>query len=127
MTKALSASGNDGAEVSGKTAGQCYWQLDLKNYEGSQFRIAQVGGNKNTATYVDNFSLYYTGPEGSSDMNVPGDVNGDKEVNIADVNAIIKIILAGGVVDETNKAADLNKDGEINIADINAVIGLILN
>ena len=125
-TKALSASGNDGAEVSGKTIGQCYWQLDLKNYEGSQFRIAQVGGNKNTATYVDNFSLYYTGAEGGPDMGVPGDVNNDGEINIADVNTVIAVILAGSAVDETNKAADVNNDGEINIADINAVIAFIL-
>ena len=54
----------------------------------------------------------------------PGDVNGDREVNIADVNAVIDIIL-GGNVDTT--VADVNGDGEINIADINAVIDIILS
>ena len=51
-----------------------------------------------------------------------GDVNGDGEVNISDVNAIINMILGGG----TNPAADVNNDGEINIADVNAVIDIIL-
>ena len=124
--KAQSASGNDAAEVAAKTTSLCYWSLNLKNNQGAQFRIAQVGGNKNTATYVDNFSLYYTGEEGGPDMGIPGDVNRDGEVNIADVNAVINIILTNGSVDETNKAADVNNDGEINIADINAVIALIL-
>ena len=124
--KAMSPAGFESVEISGKTTGICYWKLNLQNNQGAQFRIAQVGGNKNTATYVDNFSLYYTGEEGGPDMFVPGDVNGDGEVNIADVNAIITIILNNGSVDETNKAADVNNDGEINIADINAAIGIIL-
>ena len=53
-----------------------------------------------------------------------GDVNGDKEVNIADVNCLIDIILGG-----ENKycdRADVNRDGEINIADVNSVIDVIL-
>lgn len=53
----------------------------------------------------------------------PGDVNGDGEVNIADVNAVIDCILS----QSGNKAADANIDGEINIADVNYVIDLILN
>ena len=54
---------------------------------------------------------------------LPGDVNGDREVNIADVNAVINIILSGN--DDTT-AADVNGDGEINIADVNAIINIIL-
>ena len=52
-----------------------------------------------------------------------GDVNGDGEVNIADVNAAINVILGGG---GSNSSADVNGDGEINIADINAIINIIL-
>ena len=52
-----------------------------------------------------------------------GDVNGDHEINIADINAVINIILDGtGFI----TAADVNGDHEINIADINAVINIIL-
>ena len=56
-----------------------------------------------------------------------GDVNGDGEVNIADVNAVIDIILGGNVDADTRDRADVNEDGEINIADINAVINIILD
>ncbi len=52
-----------------------------------------------------------------------GDVNGDGEVNIADINAIISVILTGG----TSDTADVNGDGEVNIADVNAVIDIILS
>ena len=67
-------------------------------------------------------SLYCHYPRTSLER-LPGDVNGDDEVNIADVNAIIDIILSGGNYDPD---ADVNHDGEINIADINAVLDLIL-
>jgi hypothetical protein len=50
----------------------------------------------------------------------PGDVNGDGEVNIADVNCIIDIILGGPDIYEGR--ADVNSDGEVTIADINALV-----
>lgn len=52
-----------------------------------------------------------------------GDVNVDGEVNIADINAIIDMILS----EASSLAGDVNGDGEINIADINTVIDIILN
>jgi hypothetical protein len=52
-----------------------------------------------------------------------GDVNLDGEVNIADVNALLDIILQGSGY---SPAADVNGDCEVNIADINAVIDIIL-
>ena len=51
------------------------------------------------------------------------DVNEDGEVNIADINAVIYIILRGN---SYSIAADVNGDDEINIADINAIIDVIL-
>lgn len=53
---------------------------------------------------------------------LPGDVNHDKEVNVADVNALLNMILSG----DTSQDCDVNGDGEVNIADINAVINIIL-
>ncbi|MBR5171078.1 MAG: hypothetical protein IKW85_10995 [Muribaculaceae bacterium] len=55
-------------------------------------------------------------------QSIHGDVNGDLEVNIADVNALIDMILSDG----SNAAADVNSDGEINIADVNVLIDIIL-
>ncbi len=52
------------------------------------------------------------------------DVNGDNEVNIADVNSIISAILSGG---SEVIIYDANDDGEVNIADVNAIIGRILS
>ena len=63
---------------------------------------------------------YLTGKKNS----LRGDVNADGEVNIADVNCIIGVIL--GDPDTYDGRADANGDGEVNIADINTIIDLIL-
>ena len=52
---------------------------------------------------------------------IPGDVNYDNEVNIADVNTLISMILSGN----NNSIGDVNGDGEINISDVNAIIDII--
>ena len=59
---------------------------------------------------------------GPQPVDKPGDVNGDGEVNIADVNAVLDYILSN----TSSKSADVNGDGEVNIADVNALIDLIL-
>jgi hypothetical protein len=51
-----------------------------------------------------------------------GDANGDRIVNIADINVVIDMILAGNYSDR----GDVNNDGDVNIVDINAIIDMIL-
>lgn len=58
------------------------------------------------------------GPQGKK-----GDVTGDEVVDIADVNAVINIML--GKVEQT-PTADINGDGNVDIADVNAVINIML-
>ena len=53
---------------------------------------------------------------------VKGDVNGDGEVNIGDLNSIITVILEN----RDDLSADVNGDDEVNIGDVNAEIALIL-
>ena len=57
---------------------------------------------------------------------IEGDVNGDGEVNIADVNCLIDVILGVKPASLYEGRADVNDDGEVNIADVNAVIDVIL-
>ena len=51
-----------------------------------------------------------------------GDTNGDGEVNIADLNALIDVILSN----DYDRVFDVNNDGEVNIADVNTLIDIIL-
>ena len=56
-----------------------------------------------------------------------GDVNGDHEVNIADINVVISIIQGEEVSADFLRRADVNKDDEVNISDVNRIIEIILN
>ena len=58
---------------------------------------------------------------------LPGDVNLDGEVTVADINAILSLILGADADPELFKRADVNRDGEVGIADVNRVIDIILN
>ena len=124
---AMSSKGTDAAEAPGKSETNLYWLLNLNNHQPARFRIYQRAGNMNVANYVDNLTFYYNGEQGGPEPDIKGDVNGDGEVNIADVNVIIDIILGRTVDEKTLKRADVNEDVEINIADVNAVLDIILN
>ena len=57
---------------------------------------------------------------------IPGDANGDGEIDVTDIVGIANSILgrAGGSFDVT--AADVNGDGEVDVTDIVAVANIIL-
>ena len=55
-----------------------------------------------------------------------GDVNGDNEINIADINSLIDIILNDSGNYDTRRRADVNRDKDISVGDINALINYIL-
>ena len=55
---------------------------------------------------------------------LPGDVDGDGQINIQDVTKLIGLILADEA--SSNSAADVNGDGNINIADVAALVHKIL-
>ena len=86
-------------------------------YARSKTSYLDFDGNSHTTAYGPIISFVYRDSAALS-----GDVNGDGEVNIADVNAVINMILSGAA----STAGDVNGDGEVNIADVNAVIDLIL-
>ena len=97
----------------------CWWYLYDGDYSGRTLHVRQGM----TGAYQADERWYPYFGQIVEDIFL-GDVNRDLEVNIADVNAAIDIILGGN---GSTIAADVNGDGEINIADINAVIDIILS
>ena len=86
-----------------------------------KFTLNKNGETGDHTLAMKSFYCHY--PNTSAQQGLTGDVNSDGEINIADINALIDIILTGAV---SNPNADVNGDSEVNIADINAVIDLIL-
>ncbi len=57
---------------------------------------------------------------------VAGDVNGDGRFTIADVTALIDILLGGGGTDGFNMPGDINMDNHLSIADVTTLIDMLL-
>ena len=60
---------------------------------------------------------------------LPGDVNNDGEVNIADITAIVNIIIDARISTREPSLlvrADVDRDLEIQLTDINSIIDLII-
>ena len=94
-----------------------HYTLDTDVASNVRFRIVQLSGSR---ANIDDITVYGR----KQPQPLKGDVNGDGEVNIADINALLGDILSG-VQHYAND--DVNEDGEINIADVNNVIDIILN
>ena len=117
-------------EVEGKTN---YYLVDetgeLWIYDKFNLGVAELDLTKTynvegfLTIYKGSLELYPTKISSSSEY-PRGDVNGDGEVNITDINALIDIILGG--TDNSEGRSDVNGDGEVNISDVNDVIDIIL-
>ena len=69
---------------------------------------------------VHELNFHYTIGGGTGP--IPGDVDGDGSVNIADVTALIDILL-----NAIDVPADVDGDGAVNIGDVTALIDMLLN
>ena len=58
---------------------------------------------------------------------IPGDANGDGEVNISDAVAIVNYILGNPSLGFNAAAADMNGDGKVTISDAVGVVNMVLN
>ena len=80
---------------------------------GSAFlRLTNTQAGNTTKVYIDRWSK------------ATGDINGDGEINVSDVTALINKILGSSTYSDAS--CDINGDGEINVSDVTALINLIL-
>ena len=80
---------------------------------GSAFlRLTNTQAGNTTKVYIDRWNK------------ATGDINGDGEVNVSDVTALINKILGSSTYSDA--VCDINGDGEINVSDVTALINKIL-
>ena len=77
---------------------------------------ADETGNHMT-DYSTPFAFYY-----GYKPAITGDVNGDGEVSVADVTALVDLIIN----QQANERSDVNGDGETSIADVTTLVGLLM-
>ncbi len=94
-------------------------------YRYFRFEVRQING-KNTGDNTYTFQLaelQFTGTKVDEPTPTPGDVTGNGNVDIADVNAVINIMLGKAA---PTASGDVTGDGSVDIADVNAVINIML-
>ncbi len=116
------------------------WSITI-NTDSTATIKAQGSNTRNLLRYNNNatggnlFSCYSSGQQDVSlfvrvepQAFILGDINRDNTITIADITALVNIIL--GKDDEeqlyNHVAADVNKDGAISIADVTALVNIIL-
>ena len=109
------------ADLSRVSSGDRLFYLSRLAYSGRTLHV--LLGTADAYLADENWYPYFGQIVDDLKPDVLGDVNGDLEVNIADVNAVINQILSGNYT----ATGDVNGDGEVSIADVNAVIDIILD
>ena len=102
---------------------QYVYDMDVKDIIRLRF-VCDGGGTGGTNRInIDNICMtHYVEPEPI----LISDVNGDKQVSIADVTMLVNIILGKTTEGYDTKVADVNGDKQITIADVTALVNIIL-
>ncbi len=111
--------------VSGLEAGDWKRAIDVNNIADGLTAIpVTLNATQSFTIPAGGFQVYVKGEPESPFLN--GDVNGDGEVSIADVNVVIDILLGFVSSEPYEGRADVNNDKEISIADVNVLIDILL-
>ncbi|MBR5102908.1 MAG: dockerin type I repeat-containing protein, partial [Muribaculaceae bacterium] len=112
------------------TPAGCTWATTATRYEipSSSFKVGKnvvaVYMQQNYGGAYFDFELTATGV--TVGARLQGDVNGDGEVNVQDVTALITYILGTTPPNFNVDNANVNGEGEIDVQDVTALINLIL-
>ena len=111
--------------VSGLEAGDWKRAIDVNNIADGLTAIpVTLNATQSFTIPAGGFQVYVKGEPESPFLT--GDVNGDGEVSIADVNVVIDILLGFTSSEPYEGRADVNNDQEISIADVNVLIDILL-
>ena len=102
-------------------------QFDMDNVMDGWQYFASISyysaGQQRSAGTTQYYTIVF--PTEPEPQFIPGDVNDDGEVNIADVTTLIDYLLNNNNVINL-AAADVNGDNDVNIADVTALIDMLL-
>ena len=100
-----------------------FYGLETDNYSAYYTYSSSWGTYGNTAKFLPKVTFACKKEGGEQPVVIRGDVDGNEDVTIADVTALIDILLSGS---EAPDAADCNLDGEVSIADVTTLIDYLL-
>ena len=97
-----------------------------KNFSGEHqivfHNIVAAGSDDDAQRYTIPDAVVYV----NQGANIPGDIDGNGEVNGTDLNILINIILGKDNADNYGGRANVDGQGDVNGSDLNALINIIL-
>ena len=94
-------------------------------YDASNVTVKNAEGTA-TIALAEVQDMYFSNEAGGPEF-IRGDVNGDNEVSISDVTALINYLLSHDATGVNVAAADCNQDNEVTISDVTALINYLLS
>ena len=94
-----------------------------QSYNASLYTFDNWGVESRVQSFLPKATFLYK-DGGEQPQVIKGDVDGNGEVSIADVTALIDILVGGG---DAPAAADCNDDTEVGIADVTVLIDFLLS
>lgn len=104
--------------------------LTIAPNAGYVVKSVTANGKDITATVTDNVCEFVVMEPVVFDVEfdvLPGDANGDGEISLADVVAVINYIMDKAPANFKVNAADLNGDAKIGIGDVVSIVNILLN
>ena len=108
------------------------WSIEIDETGVATIK-AQGTNTRNLMRYNSANTLFSCYANGQDDVylyvkDIPGDVNKDGFVTVADLEALVKILLGTNTAadDYNMEAADVNGDEEITVADVSALVDILV-
>ena len=112
--------------VTGLEAGQWKLAVDVDNIAaGLTATPVTLNSTQSFSVPAGGYKVYYKGEPYKPF--ILGDINGDGEVNVADISQLIDIILSTDDWTGALDVWDVNNDHEINVSDVTTLIDIVLS
>ncbi|MBR1881433.1 MAG: S8 family serine peptidase, partial [Muribaculaceae bacterium] len=106
--------------------------ITAKSYEVSGLTTAGIFDFKVQAHYIDGSTSAWSNEqrvelrEREAETWLRGDVNLDGQVNVADLNCLVEVIMGLRPASDFDRRAYINDDDRVDVADINELVAIIL-
>ena len=101
------------------------WEQTSVEFELTESATVSIGVRGVTPAYHNWMSFSdFRLVQFPENVNVEGDIDGDGEIDVADIQHIINMIVG---TEGSTSMADINGDGDVDIADIQAIINIIIS
>lgn len=130
MQSILSTSFSGNVDLNSIYGGGLYWDCATKKFRHPSYtsKPFYTGSGRSYLWLIEGYTQneYFTSLWPGTPAGKKGDVNGDSNVDVGDVNILINIILKRDDASNYGGRADVDGNGEVDITDVNTTLNIVL-